>query len=276
MLSDVTLGQYVPGESFIHRLDARVKIILVFVYTCALFAVKTPAGCCLYAVFTFICVFVSGVPFRFILRGLRPMLFILVFTAALNIFMNEGNVIATVFEYKGFALEITDKGIYTAAIMAARLLLLLAGTSLLTLTTTPIMLTDAVEYLLKPLKRIGVPAHEAAMMMTVALRFIPTLAEEADRIIKAQKARGADFESGNIIKRARAMLPVMIPLFIGSFRRADELATAMDARCYNGGENRTRMRVMRATKRDAAAAAAVAALVIGAAAAEILGRCAVL
>ncbi len=253
MLNDITLGQYVPGNSFIHRLDARVKIALIFVYTCVLFTVKTPASYFAFAAFTLAAVFISRIPLKFIFRGLRPMLFILLFTAALNIFMTDGTPVAVLFEYKSFTLRITDRGIYLAVMMAARLFLLLTGSSLLTLTTTPIMLTDSLEYILAPLKKIGVPSNEIAMMITIAMRFIPTLAEETDRIIKAQTARGADFESGGIIRRAKAMLPVLIPLFISAFRRADELACAMDSRCYNSGINRTRMKIMKTTGKDAAA-----------------------
>ncbi len=253
MFKDITLGQYVPVDSFIHKLDARVKIILIVIYTCALFIIKHPPAYCAYTVFTLIMIFSSRVPFKFVLKGLKPMMFILIFTAVLNVFMTDGTPAVTFFTYKTFSLRVTYEGIYLAAVMAARLILLLMGTSLLTLTTTPVMLTDAAEYMLRPLKKIGVPSHEIAMMMTIAMRFIPTLAEEADKIVKAQTARGADFESGNIIKRAKSLLPVMIPLFISAFRRADELANAMESRCYNNGINRTRMKVMKTTGKDALA-----------------------
>lgn len=250
MIANITIGQYVPSNSFIHKLDARIKITLIVVYSCMLFIIKTPVSYFAYAIFTAVLIFASNVPVKFIVRGLKPMLFILIFTAALNLFASDGVPVLTIFKYKGLILRITDNGIYLASIMAARLILLLAGTSLLTLTTTPIMLTDAIEQILAPLKKIGVPAHDIAMMMTVAMRFIPTLAEETDRIMKAQTARGADFESGNIIKRAKAMLPIFIPLFLSAFRRADELACAMDSRCYNNGKNHTRMKIMKITKND--------------------------
>lgn len=253
MIKDITIGQYVPTGSFIHRLDARVKTVLIIIYSCILFIIKTPVGYLAYTIFTAALIYISGVPVKFIVRGLRPMLFILVFTAAVNIFAADGSPVLTVFEYKNIILRITDKGIYLAVSMLLRLILLLAGTSLLTLTTTPIMLTDAMEHLLSPLAKTGVPVHDTAMMMTVAMRFIPTLTEETDRIMKAQTARGADFESGNIVKRARAMLPIFVPLFLSAFRRADELACAMDSRCYNNGKNHTRMKTMKITKNDISA-----------------------
>lgn len=250
MITDITIGQYVPTGSFIHKLDARVKIVLIVVYSCVLFIIKTPISYLAYTIFTATLIFMSDVPLKFIVKGLRPMLFILVFTAALNIFTTDGTVVLTIFEYKNFIFRITDNGIYLAASMAVRLILLFAGTSLLTLTTTPIMLTDAIEYIIAPLVKTGVPVHDIAMMMTVAMRFIPTLTEETDRIMKAQTARGADFEDRNIIKRAKAMLPVFVPLFLSAFRRADELACAMDSRCYNNGKNHTRMKTMKITKND--------------------------
>lgn len=253
MFKDITLGQYVPGNSFIHKLDARVKIVLIFIYTCILFIIKNPLSYVIFAVFTFVMIFISKVPIKFILKGLKPMMFILIFTAFLNLFLTSGEALWAIDLFGDFKLSITYEGINLAVIMIVRLILLLMGTSILTLTTTPIMLTDAIEFMLAPFKKIGVPSHEIAMMMTIAMRFIPTLAEETDKIIKAQTARGADFESGNIIKRSKAMLPVLIPLFISAFRRADELSTAMESRCYNGGINRTRMKIMKTTKKDAAA-----------------------
>jgi len=253
MFKNITLGQYVPGSSFIHRLDPRVKFVLILIYTVVLFLIKNPVSYLIYALFTALMIKISGVPLKFIVRGLRPMLFILIFTALINLFLTPGNSIWQFNIYSNFSLSITDEGIKLAFYMIMRLVMLVMGSSLLTLTTTPIMLADSIEYMLSPFKRIGVPSHDIAMMMTIALRFIPTIAEEADNIIKAQTARGADFESGNIIKRSKAMLPILIPLFISAFRRADDLSTAMDSRCYNSGRNRTRMKVMKAGKNDLAA-----------------------
>jgi len=246
MFTNITIGQYYPTDSPVHRLDPRLKLVSALALIILLFIVRNPWG----FVFTAACVSavikISRVPPLFLLRGLRGIMFILIFTAALNIFFTPG---ATVL-YQFHALTITLEGLALAGKMAVRLCLLIIGSSLLTLTTSPIELTDAIEYLMKPLKRVGVPAHEIAMMMTIALRFIPTLMEETQKIMKAQSARGADFDTGGIIKRARGLIPLLAPLFISSFRRADELAMAMEARCYRGDINRTRMNALKLTRLD--------------------------
>ena len=249
MIRDITLGQYYTGESWIHRLDPRVKIIVTLAYIVALFVVTDFWGLLIAVVVLGIVIAVSRVPLKFMLKGLKPIFLIILFTFVLNMFMIPGKVIAHI-----WILTITEEGLNTAFFMAARLILLIIGSSLLTLTTKPISLTDGIEALLSPLKRIGVPAHELAMMMTIALRFIPTLLEETDKIMKAQQARGADFESGNIIRRAKSLIPLLVPLFISAFRIAQELAMAMEARCYRGGQHRTRMNGMKLGKRDLAAA----------------------
>ena len=249
MIRDITLGQYYPGESAIHRLDPRVKIIATIAYIVALFIADNFIGMLTAAIAVFICVKISRVPFKFILRGLKPILFIIIFTFILNMFMTKGEPLVVLI----FGLTITKEGLRLAVFMAIRLILLIISSSLLTLTTKPISLTDGIESMLRPLKKIGVPAHELAMMMTIALRFIPTLLEETDKIMKAQQARGADFETGSIFHRAKNLIPILVPLFISAFRIAQELAMAMEARCYSGGDNRTRMNGMRFCKRDAAA-----------------------
>lgn len=248
MIRDITLGQYYPGESWVHRLDSRIKIIVTLAYIVALFIVPDFWGFLIAIAALAIVIAVSRVPLHFILKGLKPIFLIILFTFVINMFMIPGRVIAHV-----WILTITEEGLYTAFFMAGRLILLIIGSSLLTLTTKPINLTDGIESLLSPLKRIGVPAHELAMMMTIALRFIPTLLEETDKIMKAQQARGADFESGNIIRRAKSLIPLLVPLFISAFRIAQELAMAMEARCYRGGQHRTRMNAMKLGKRDLAA-----------------------
>jgi len=250
MLKDITIGQYVPGISFIHRLDARVKIIFVMIYVVVLFMINSPVSYGIFTIFTIAAILASKVPVKFIMRGLKPMLFIIVFTALINLFMTPGEVLWKSPAIFGFSLKVTYDGLKIAVLMILRLLFLMMGTSLLTLTTSPLMLTDGIENLLKPLDKIKVPSHEIAMMMTIAIRFIPTLTEETDKIMKAQMARGADFESGNLIKRAKAMLPLLVPLFVSAFRRADELSVAMESRCYHGGHNRTRMKQMKMTKTD--------------------------
>lgn len=254
MFKDITIGQYVDGNSFMHKMDARVKILLTLFYIGILFVLKSPLAYVAFFLLSVFLVFLSKVPPRYILRGLKPMLYILIFTAVINLFMTQGTTVLWEFPYWR-ALKITKEGLTTAALMVVRLVLLVVGTSLLTLTTSPLMLTDGIEKLLSPFEIIKVPAHEIAMMMTIAIRFIPTLSEETEKIMKAQTARGADFESGNILRRARAMVPLLVPLFISAFRRADELAVAMDSRCYHGGKNRTRMKQMKMTMRDAWAAA---------------------
>ncbi|SHJ96259.1 energy-coupling factor transport system permease protein [Geosporobacter subterraneus DSM 17957] len=245
MLRDITIGQYYPQESVIHRLDPRVKILATFVYIVSLFLVKNFTAYGYILLFLGFSILLSKVPFSYIVRGLKPLFLIIILTFGINIFMTKGEVI-----YQLGPLDVTKEGIRQAVFMGARLILLIIGTSLLTLTTSPIQLTDGIEKLLNPFRRFGMPAHELAMMMTIALRFIPTLLEETDKIMKAQMARGADFESGNIINRAKSLVPLLVPLFISAFRRADELAMAMEARCYRGGENRTRMKELSLHGRD--------------------------
>ena len=245
MIRDITLGQYFPGESWIHKLDARVKIIATLLYIIELFIVDNFLGFLIAAVVLGILIAISKVPLSFIVRGLKPILILLMFTFALNIFMVNGEVIWS----WGF-LHITKEGIRTAVFMAVRLILLIIGSSMLTLCTRPLSLTDGIERLLSPFKKIGLPAHEIAMMMTIALRFIPTLLDETDKIMKAQQARGADFESGSLLQRAKSLIPILVPLFVSAFRIAQELAMAMEARCYRGGDNRTRMNEMKMQSRD--------------------------
>jgi len=245
MLKDITIGQYIPGDTPVHNLDPRIKIIITFVFIAALFFINKFFGYLFVVAFMMLAIVLSKIPVKYIFKGLKPLIVIILLTVALNIFMTEGEVIYTIWK-----LKVTKEGLIQAAFMALRLIFLITGASLLTLTTSPISLTDGIEKLLNPLRRIGVPAHELAMMMTIALRFIPTLLEETDKIMKAQMARGADFETGNIISRAKAMVPLLVPLFISAFRRADELALAMEARCYRGGENRTRMKQLSIEFRD--------------------------
>ncbi|MDI6617178.1 MAG: energy-coupling factor transporter transmembrane component T [Clostridiales bacterium] len=245
MIKDITIGQFLPGESIVHKLDPRIKITVTFIFIVSLFIVNNFIGYIPGLLFIIISIIISKIPIKFIFKGLKPIFVIIVITALINIFLTTGTVI-----YKIGPLTITKEGIHLAGFMVLRLVFLITGTSLLTLTTSPISLTDGIEHLLNPLKKMGVPAHELAMMMTIALRFIPTLLDETDKIMKAQMARGADFESGNIIKRAKNLVPLLVPLFISSFRRADDLAMAMEARCYRGGENRTRMKQLKIQRRD--------------------------
>ena len=245
MLKNITIGQYFPGDTVIHNLDPRVKIISVFLFIMSLFLIKTFYPYILVIAFIGVAITISKVPISYILKGLKPLIFLIAITFAINALMTKGEVI-----FEIGPLDITKEGLIQATFMALRLIFLVIGTSLLTLTTSPISLTDGIESLLSPFKKIGVPAHELAMMMTIALRFIPTLLEETDKIMKAQMARGADFESGNILNRAKSLVPLLVPLFISAFRRADELAMAMEARCYRGGENRTRMRKLELRRRD--------------------------
>lgn len=240
MFKNIIIGQYIPGNSPLHKLNPPVKIMLTLLFIVALFIINNPVSYAVFAIYMLVLVFLSSVPLKMILRGIRPMLWIFIFTAVLNVFMTPGEAVWT-FPIFSLTLKITKEGLITGAQMVIRLMYLVIGTSLLTLTTSPLQLTDGIEKLLRPLRKIKVPSHEIAMMMTIAIRFIPTLAEETEKIIKAQTARGADFETGNIIKRAKAMVPLLIPLLVSAFRRADELATAMEARCYRGGDNRTRM-----------------------------------
>lgn len=248
MIRDITLGQYYPGNSWIHRLDPRVKILATILYIVALFVVKDFIGFATAFIGLVAVTAISKVPVSFILRGLKPVFLIILFTFVINMFMIRGEVLVSL-----WFLEITREGLRTAVFMGVRLVLLIIGSSLLTLTTKPISLTDGIEALLSPFRRFGLPAHELAMMMTIALRFIPTLLEETDKIMKAQQARGADFESGNIINRAKALIPILVPLFISAFRIAQELAMAMEARCYGGSVKRTRMNGMKLCSRDLAA-----------------------
>ncbi|HEX3027759.1 MAG TPA: energy-coupling factor transporter transmembrane component T [Clostridia bacterium] len=246
MLKNITIGQYYPGSSPLHKADPRTKIIIAFIFVVALILINTLPGFVMYSLFTLGAIIISNVPLKYTLKGLKPILFVIIFAAVLNIFFNSSG--KELFKY-GF-IHITDQGLHSALIMIFRITLLVVGVSLLTLTTTPIMLTDGIEKLMKPLNRIGLPVHEIAMMMTIALRFIPTLLEETDKIMKAQAARGADFDTGNIIQRAKSFIPVLVPLFISAFRRADELAIAMESRCYRGSVGRTRMKVLRYGKID--------------------------
>ncbi|MDO5755232.1 MAG: energy-coupling factor transporter transmembrane component T [Tissierellia bacterium] len=240
MLKDITIGQYIPGNSVIHRLDPRTKILFMITYIISIFLIKDfriyiPLG-----IFLLWVIFSTKIPPKYVLKGLKPLVFIIVLTVGLNIFMTPGIVIARL-----GPLTITKEGLNLAGFMATRLIFLVMGTSLLTLTTSPKSLTDGLDFLLKPLTKIGFPSEQLTMMMTIALRFIPTLFEETDKIMKAQTARGADFESGNIFQRAKNLIPLLVPLFINAFRRADELATAMEARCYRVGEGRTQLKALR-------------------------------
>lgn len=245
MLKDITIGQYYPTNSVIHKLDARVKLIATFVFMLSLFVINKfwPYAIVLLSLLSIIKL--SNIPVKYLLKGLKPLRWIILFTFIINIFFLPGDVIWSF----GF-MKITAQGIEQAIFMAIRLILLVVGTSILTLTTSPIELTDGIERLLNPFRKIGLPVHELAMMMTIALRFIPTLLDETDKIMKAQMSRGADFESNNIINRAKNLVPLLVPLFVSAFRRADELAMAMEARCYRGGYNRTKMKESIMTKRD--------------------------
>ena len=246
MITYITIGQYFPSDSPLHRLDARVKLVITLLYIVSLFLIKSFIGYAFVIIALAIVIKVSKVPFKFMVKGLKSLVFIIIFTALINVFTVKGGETLVTF----WKLSITTEGVFFAIKMALRIILLIIGSSLLTLTTTPIKLTDGIEALLKPLSKIGVPAHDIAMMMTIALRFIPTLLDETDKIIKAQQARGADFDTGRLRDKARALVPILVPLFISAFRRADELAMAMESRCYNGGANRTRMNVMKVTSID--------------------------
>ncbi|HHV26627.1 energy-coupling factor transporter transmembrane protein EcfT [Anaerosalibacter bizertensis] len=245
MLKDITIGQFFPGDTIVHKLDPRVKILITFVFIISLFFINKFYPYIFILGFILTTIKLSEVPFKYVLKGLKPLRFILIITFVINVFMTKGVVLFNI-----GPLEVTREGLNQAIFMALRLIFLIMGTSLLTLTTSPISLTDGIEKLLNPLKVIGLPAHELAMMMTIALRFIPTLLEETDKIMKAQMARGADFESGNILNRAKNLVPLLVPLFVNSFRRADELAMAMEARCYRGGEHRTRLNEIKIERID--------------------------
>lgn len=257
MLKDITLGQFFPGKSPIHRMDPRTKLILTVVYIVALFIADNWISYLVMMAFLVSCIKISSIPPKSIVRGMKPLVFILMFTAILNLFYTDGGIVLV----RLGSLAITTEGLKRAFFMIWRIMMLISGTFLLTYTTSPISLTDGLESLLNPLKKIHVPVHELAMMMSIALRFIPTLIEETDKIMNAQKARGADFENGSIIDRAKALVPVLVPLFISAFRRADELATAMECRCYQGGEGRTKMKLLRYSRVDIQAFGICACLV---------------
>lgn len=241
MLMDITLGQYFPGKSIIHRIDPRFKIIITVIFIAMLFIGSSPICLETGAVFCIMAVVLSQIPFKMILKSLKPIVIIMIFTSILNLFLiTKGTPL---FEWK--FIKITDNGVYTSVFMVIRIVLLIAGTSLLTYTTSPIALTDAIERLLSPLKKVKFPVHDLAMMMTIALRFVPTLIEETEKIMSAQKARGVDMDGGKLLDRVKSVIPIIIPLFISAVRRAGELATAMECRCYHGGEGRTKMRQLK-------------------------------
>ncbi|MGL5634344.1 MAG: energy-coupling factor transporter transmembrane component T family protein [Sarcina sp.] len=248
MLKDINIGQYIPGKSFIHKLDPRTKIVITILYVLNLFLIGKLYGYIFPIIFLAITIIASKVPFKFIYKGLKPIVILIAITSIFNIFMIKGTPDQLLFHWNFISIYTT--GIIMAIKMVLRLILLIMGTTILTLTTSPIELTDGIESLLNPLKKVKFPAHELAMMMTIALRFIPTLIDETDKIMKAQQARGADFESGNIMQKAKSLIPLLVPLFISSFRRADELAMAMEARCYRGGTGRTRMKKLVYTYKD--------------------------
>ncbi len=246
MLKDITLGQYFPIDSFLHKLDPRTKILLFILDIVAIFVAKTVFSYSVLILFTFLLMVTSKVPIKMYIKGLKPILFIIVFTALLNLFLTDGTDLPVF----GYSIGITVEGAIVAIKMAMRLILLIIGSSALTYTTSPMALTDGIERLLKPLSKIGFPSHELAMMMSIAIKFVPTLIEETDKIIKAQQARGASFDTGSIIKRAKALVPMLVPLFISAFRRADDLAIAMESRCYTGGDGRSRLREIKFTHID--------------------------
>ena len=257
MLKDITLGQYFPGNSVIHRLDPRTKLIVLVVYMVALFVASGWVSYGVLLLFLLTVIKISAIPGKSIVRGMKPLVMILVFTGVLNLFFNKDGRVLVDF----WGITITTGGAERAAFMLVRILMLVTATFLLTYTTSPISLTDGLESLMNPLKVIKVPVHELSMMMCIALRFIPTLIEETDKIMSAQKARGADFESGKLMERAKALIPILVPLFISAFRRADELATAMECRCYQGGEGRTKMKLLRYGRNDFQAYGAMGLLV---------------
>jgi len=266
MLKDITLGQYFPGDSAVHLLDPRTKLIWVIFYIVALFQATGLVSYGVMALVTVGCVWLSHVPARSMVRGLKPVVIIIALTAVLNLFYTAGTPIVQIGR-----VCITYEGVFKAFFMVIRIVMLICGTFLLTYTTAPVALTDGLELLLGPLKKLRVPVHEMSMMMSMALRFIPTLIEETDKIMSAQKARGADFESGNLVQRAKALLPILVPLFVSAFRRADELAVAMESRCYHGGEGRTRMKQLKFAGRDYIALALGVALVAGMIGLRVMG-----
>lgn len=249
MLKDITIGQYFPGDTVVHRLDPRTKLILTILYIVALFAAKDFVSYGFVVLLLVAIVVLSKTKPAMLFRGLKPLIIILILTGILNVLYTPGTHVVAKF----WIFTVTLEGIKTAILMMLRIVMLIMGTSILTYTTSPIALTDGLEMLMNPLKKIKVPVHEMSMIMSIALRFIPTIIEETDKIMNAQKARGADFETGSLISRAKAMLPILVPLFISAFRRADELAMAMESRCYHGGDGRTRLKVLKYQGRDAAA-----------------------
>lgn len=257
MLREVTLGQYYPVDSVIHRLDPRVKLLGTVLFLISLFIVKSWIMYGVAALALAILIKISNVPFRFMTRGLKSIVILLLISVSFNLFLTPGEVLV-----QFWILKITREGLHIALMMGARLILLVLGSSLMTLTTTPNQLTDGLEKGLGVLKKVGVPVHEISMMMSIALRFIPILIEETDKIMKAQQARGADFESGNLLQRAKAMVPILVPLFISAFRRANDLAMAMEARCYHGGEGRTRLKQLKFTAEDFKCAAVITAALV--------------
>lgn len=259
MLKDITLGQFFPGKTVVHRLDPRTKLLMTVLYIVALFVASSWVSYGLVLAFLVMSVALSRIRPKTILRGMKPIVIIVVLTAVLNLFYTGGDHVLARF----WGITITWEGVRTAIFMASRIIMLITGTFLLTYTTSPIALTDGLESLLGPLKKLRLPVHELSMMMCIALRFIPTLIEETDKIMSAQKARGADFETGSLIQRAKALVPILVPLFISAFRRADELATAMECRCYQGGQGRTKLKVLRYVRRDYLTLLLGAALVAG-------------
>lgn len=246
MIRDITIGQYYPAQSPVHRLDPRVKIICTLIFLVSLFVQNSLLGYAVATIFLMIVIKASQVPLKFMLKGLKAIVILLLFTVVMNLFLTKGGETLVHF----WIFTITEQGLRVSVFMAIRLIYLIVGSSLMTLTTTPNSLTDGIESVLKPLNKINVPVHEIAMMMSIALRFIPILLEETDKIMKAQMARGADFETGNLIQKAKSMVPLLVPLFISAFRRATDLAMAMEARCYRGGEGRTKMKPLKYEKRD--------------------------
>ena len=267
MLKDITLGQYYQTDSIIHRLDPRVKLATTLAFIISLFVFDNVAGYAIAAIFLVIVIKLSKVPFKFMVKGMKTIVMLMLITVVFNLFLTPGTPLLTIWK-----LTITQEGLRIAALMTVRLSFLIIGSSIMTLTTTPNQLTDAMEKMMSPLKKIKVPVHEIAMMMSIALRFIPILLEETDKIMKAQIARGADFESGNVIKKAKSMVPLLVPLFISAFRRANDLAMAMEARCYRGGDKRTKMKPLHYERRDYIAYAIVVCyLAAGVAAGRIVG-----
>ncbi len=245
MLKDITLGQYFPGSSIVHRLDPRAKLAITVIYIVALFVAKWAVSYAVMIAFLAMVTAIAHIKPKALFKGLKPILIIVIFTAIINLFYSKGEPLVQIWR-----LTITKEGLWNAVLMALRIMMLICGSFLLTYTTSPIMLTDALESVLRPLNYIKVPVHELALMMGIALRFIPTLIEETDKIMSAQKARGADFSTGNLLQRAKALIPILVPLFVSAFRRADDLAVAMEARCYHNGKDRTRLHVLKMHARD--------------------------